>query len=256
MLDLSPDIAPPQPVRLADYQPPAFLIDTVDLIFELGDIDTRVKSRLRIRRNPRSSDPRVPLHLDGEELTLRSLALDGEPLGANRYQLASEGGLILTDVPESFTLDIEASTSPASNTALSGLYMSGGNFCTQCEPEGFRKITYYLDRPDVMVKFTTTLIAERNQFPVLLSNGNLETAGEADIPGRHFAIWTDPHKKPCYLFALVAGDLGSIRDSFVTASGRSVALAIYVEPDREERTEYAMDALKRAMAWDERVYGA
>ena len=150
MLDVSPDIAPPQPVRLADYQPPAFLIDAVDLVFELGAAETRVKSRLQVRRNPQASDATASLRLDGEELALLSLALDGEALGANRYRLPSEGGLSLDDVPDTFTLDIETRISPESNTALSGLYMSGGNFCTQCEPEGFRRITYFTDRPDVM----------------------------------------------------------------------------------------------------------
>jgi aminopeptidase N len=254
MLDLSPDIAPPQPVRLADYQPPAFLIDTVDLVFELGGTDTRVKSRLRIRRNPQSSDPKVPLHLDGEELTLRSLALDGEPLGANRYQLASEGGLILADVPESFTLDIEASISPASNTALSGLYLSGGNFCTQCEPEGFRRITYFIDRPDVMARYTTTIVAEKGGFPVLLSNGNPVQRGENE-DGRHWAKWDDPHPKPSYLFALVAGDLIAVRDSFTTRSGKEVALAIWVRRGDQDKCAHAMASLKKAMRWDEEVFG-
>jgi aminopeptidase N len=141
MLDLSPDITPPQPVRLADYRPPAFLIDTVDLAFDLGAKDTRVKSRLAIRRNPEADEGTAALELDGEELELVSLALDGEPLGANRYRLSPEGGLILTDVPDAFTLDIETRINPESNTALSGLYVSGGNYCTQCEAEGFRRIT-------------------------------------------------------------------------------------------------------------------
>ena len=136
-----------------------------------------------------------------------------------------------------------------------GLYRSGSAYCTQCEAEGFRRITYFLDRPDVLSTYRVRLEADRAEAPVLLANGNLETAGEADTPGRHFAIWSDPHKKPCYLFALVAGDLGSITDSFVTASGKNVALAIYVEHGREERARYAMDALKRSMAWDERAYG-
>src|SRR6201997_4080866 len=254
MLDVSPDIAPPQPVRLADYQPPAFLIDTVDLVFELGGTDTRVKSRLRIRRNPQSSGLKAPLHLDGEELTLLSLTLDGEALGANRYQLASEGGLILADAPESFTLDIEASTSPASNTALSGLYMSGGNFCTQCEPEGFRRITYFVDRPDVMARYTTTIVADKGGFPVLLSNGNPVERGEND-DGRHWAKWADPHPKPSYLFALVAGDLLAVRDHFTTRSGKEVALAIWVRRGDEDKCAHAMASLKKAMRWDEEVFG-
>jgi aminopeptidase N len=254
MLDVSPDITPPQPVRLADYQPPDFLIDAVDLVFELGDADTRVKSRLRIRRNPQASDPTAPLHLDGEELTLLSLALDGEALGANRYQLPSEGGLILADVPDAFTLDVEARISPASNTALSGLYMSGGNFCTQCEPEGFRRITYFIDRPDVMARYTTTIIAEKARFPVLLSNGNPVERGE-NGDGRHWAKWVDPHPKPSYLFALVAGDLIAVRGSFTTRSGKEVALAIWVRPGDEDKCGHAMASLKKAMRWDEEVFG-
>jgi aminopeptidase N len=254
MLDLSPDIAPPQQIRLADYQPPAFVIDTVDLVFELGDTDTRVKSRLQIRRNPKALDPKAPLHLDGEELTLLSLALDGELLGANRYQLSSEGGLILDDAPDSFTLDVEARIAPSSNTALSGLYMSGGNFCTQCEPEGFRRITYFIDRPDVMARYTTTIAAEKARFPVLLSNGNPIASGEAG-DGRHWAKWVDPHPKPCYLFALVAGDLVAVRDSFTTRSGKEVALAIWVRRGDEDKCTHAMASLKKAMRWDEEVFG-
>src|SRR5215467_3592718 len=147
MLDASSDFNPPPPVRLADYQPPAFLIDAVDLVFDLRDADTRVKSRLGIRRNLESPDSTAPLHLDGDEIELLSLALNGEALGANRYQIAAEGGLILAGVPDAFTLDVETRIAPESNTQLSGLYMSGGNFCTQCEPEGFRRITYFIDRP-------------------------------------------------------------------------------------------------------------
>src|SRR5271169_2164006 len=210
MLNISPDMVPPQPVRLADYQPPAYLIDTVDLVFELGAEDTRVKSRLGIRRNPAVAERGAALHLDGEALELVSLALDGEPLGANRYQLPPEGGLILADLPDAFTLDVETRIAPQSNTALSGLYVSGGNFCTQCEPEGFRRITFFPDRPDVMARYTVTIRADKARCPVLLSNGNPAGGGdlESDLPGgRHWAKWIDPHPKPSYLFALVAGDL-------------------------------------------------
>src|SRR4051794_8943113 len=202
MMDISPEISPPPPVKLADYRPPHFLIDTVDLVFELGASDTRVQSRLRIRRNPEAGERGVPLRLDGEELELVSLTLDDEALGANRYQLPSEGGLLLGDVPDAFTLDIETRISPEANTALSCLYMSGGNFCTQCEPEGFRRITYFIDRPDVMARYTTTIIADKAGFPVLLSNGNPVEHGDAEN-NRHWAKWVDPHPKPSYLFALV-----------------------------------------------------
>jgi len=254
MLDISADVAPPRPVRLAEYQPPHFLIDTVDLVFELADSDTRVKSRLRIRRNPESSERSAALHLDGEELALVSLALDGEPLDPNRYELPAEEGLILADVPDAFSLDVEARISPASNTALSGLYMSGGNFCTQCEPEGFRRITYFVDRPDVMARYTTTIIAEKSRFPVLLSNGNPVEHGEMG-DGRHWAKWVDPHPKPSYLFALVAGDLVAVPDRFTTRSGKEVALAIWVRRGDEDKCGHAMASLKKAMRWDEDVFG-
>jgi aminopeptidase N len=254
MLDISADIAPPRPVRLAEYRPPDFLIDTVDLVFELGDSDTRVKSRLRVRRNPEGSDREVPLHLDGEELALVSLALDGEPLGANRYQLPAEGGLVLANVPDAFTLDIETRVSPESNTALTGLYMSGGNFCTQCEPEGFRRITFFVDRPDIMARYTTTIVAEKARFPVLLSNGNPVESGDAG-DGWHWAKWVDPHPKPSYLFALVAGDLVAVPDRFTTRSGKEVALAIWVRRGDEDKCGHAMASLKKAMRWDEDVFG-
>jgi aminopeptidase N len=253
MLDASPDVNPPQPVRLADYRPPAFLIDTVDLVFDLEGANTRVKSRLQIRRNPAAFDATAPLHLDGEELTLVSLALDGGPLGPNRYQL-SDGGLTLADVPDAFILDVETRIAPENNTQLSGLYMSGGNFSTQCEPEGFRRITYFIDRPDVMARYTTTIVAEKTRFPVLLSNGNPVEQGEAGN-GRHWAKWVDPHPKPSYLFALVAGDLVAIRDSFMTRSGKAVALAIWVRRGDEDKCGHAMASLKKAMRWDEEVFG-
>jgi aminopeptidase N len=254
MLDISPDIAPPQPVRLADYQPPAYLIDTVDLVFELGTEDTRVKSRLRIRRNPGVAERGAALNLDGEALELVSLALDGEPLGANRYQLKPEGGLILADVPDAFTLDVETRIAPQSNTALSGLYVSGGNFCTQCEPEGFRRITYFIDRPDVMARYTTTITAEKARYPVLLANGNPVERGDVDAR-RHWAKWVDPHPKPSYLFALVAGDLVAVEDRFTTRSGKDVALAIWVRRGDEDKCAHAMASLKKAMRWDEEVFG-
>jgi aminopeptidase N len=254
MLDISPDITPPQPVRLADYQPPAYLIDTVDLVFELGAEDTRVKSRLGIRGNPAAAERGAALHLDGEALELVSLALDGEQLGANRYQLPPEGGLILADVPDAFTLDVETRIAPQSNTALSGLYVSGGNFCTQCEPEGFRRITYFIDRPDVMARYTTTIIADKLRYPVLLANGNPAARGTVDAL-RHWAKWVDPHPKPSYLFALVAGDLVAVEDHFTTRSGKDVALAVWVRRGDEDKCGHAMASLKKAMRWDEEVFG-
>jgi len=254
MLDISPDLAPPQPVRLAEYRPPAFVIDTVDLVFDLGDTETRVKSRLAVRRNPESKDPTVPLTLDGDGLDLVSLALDGERLGANRYRATAEGGLVIEGVPNVFALEVETKIDPQSNSALSGLYLSGGNFCTQCEPEGFRRITYFIDRPDVMAPYTTTIVADMTRCPVLLSNGNPSGVGDAGN-GRHWAKWVDPHPKPSYLFALVAGDLVAVHDQFMTGSGRDVALAIWVRRGDEDKCGHAMASLKKAMRWDEEVFG-
>jgi aminopeptidase N len=254
MLDVSPDIAPPQPVRLADYCPPEFLVDNVDLAFDLDGADTRVKARLGIRRNPAGSDPAAPLQLDGDGLELVSLVLDGEPLGANRYRPTPEGGLVVDGVPDAFALEVETRIKPQDNTELMGLYTSGGSFCTQCEPEGFRRITYFIDRPDVMARYTTTIVADKVLFPVLLSNGNPAGSGEAE-GGRHWAKWVDPHPKPSYLFALVAGDLVAVEDSFTTRSGRPVKLAIWVRHGDEDKCGHAMASLKKAMAWDEQVFG-
>jgi aminopeptidase N len=254
MLDISPEIVPPQPVRLAEYRPPAYLIDTVDLVFELGAENTRVKSRLAIRRNPDAAEDGAALHLDGEALELVSLALDGEAMGANRYQLPPEGGLILADVPDAFTLDVETRIAPESNTALSGLYVSGDNFCTQCEPEGFRRITYFIDRPDVMGRYTTTITADKRRYPVLLANGNPVARGTIDTR-QHWVKWVDPHPKPSYLFALVAGDLVAVEDHFTTRSGKDVTLAIWVRRGDEDKCGHAMASLKKAMTWDEEVFG-
>jgi aminopeptidase N len=253
MPDTLPEIAPP-PVRLADFRPPEFLVDTVDLVFDLDATATRVKSRLRLRRNPASGDRAAPLHLDGDGLELVSLALDGQQPGTISWQPTAAGGLEFSDVPHVCTLEIETRIAPDRNTALSGLYMSGGNFCTQCEPEGFRRITYFIDRPDVMARYTTTIVADKKRFPILLSNGNPEGAGEAE-DGRHWARWADPHPKPCYLFALVAGDLLAVRDEFTTRSGKRVALAIWVRRGDEDKCGHAMASLKKAMRWDEEVFG-
>ena len=243
-----------QPVRLSDYRVPDYFIDHVELDVSLDIHATRVVSTLSMRPNPAGREGEA-LSLDGDELLFISARLDGEPLGAADFEASPSEFRLLRPPKRAFKLKIETRLDPAANTKLMGLYRSGSAYCTQCEAEGFRRITYFLDRPDVLSTYRVRLEADRAEAPVLLSNGNLETAGEADIPGRHFAIWSDPHKKPCYLFALVAGDLGSITDSFVTASGKNVALAIHVEHGREERARYAMDALKRSMAWDERAYG-
>ncbi len=241
-------------IRLADYRAPDFLIDAVSLDFSLDRTATRVVSKLSLRRNPKGA-PGAQLTLDGDELTLVSLKLDGRALGPQDYT-ATPDALTLTAVPDApFTLEIETRVDPAANTQLSGLYRSGSAYCTQCEAEGFRRITYFLDRPDVLSVYTTRIEAEKREAPVLLANGNPAEAG--DIPGtsRHYAVWHDPFPKPSYLFALVGGDLGVVRDSFTTMSGRNIALAIYVEHGKEDRAAYAMDALKRSMRWDEEKFG-
>jgi len=253
MPDALPDTAP-QPTRLADYRPPDFLIDTVDLVFDLGEADTRVASHLAVRRNPQAANSGAPLRLDGDELELVAIALDGRPLAPADYRREPDGALVVPQVPDSFALDIETRIAPERNTALNGLYISGGNFCTQCEPEGFRRITYFLDRPDVMARYAVTIRADKARFPVLLSNGN--PTGGGDLPdGRHWRRWIDPHPKPSYLFALVAGDLVPVEDRFTTRSGRVVPLAIWVRRGDEDKCGHAMASLKKAMQWDEEVFG-
>ena len=236
-----------------DYQPPAFLIDQVDLTFDIDEENTVVASRLAMRRNPASGQDSGPLVLDGRELELQSVFLDGQSLTAADYQVDEES-LTIAGVPDAFELRLTTRINPRANTALEGLYLSSGNFCTQCEAEGFRKITYYLDRPDVLARFRTTIRADRRRCPVLLSNGNLVDSGELD-GGRHFTTWEDPFNKPCYLFALVAGDLVEIRDEFTTMSGRKVSLHIYVEERNRRKCAHAMHSLQKAMRWDEETYG-
>ncbi|MET0547291.1 MAG: aminopeptidase N [Caulobacterales bacterium] len=239
----------PAPIRLADYKAPDFAIDDVHLTFDLQPENTRVHSRLSMRRTGAAD---AALRLDGERLKLISIALDGKVLSASQYQVDSVS-LTLLGAPDKFTLDIETEIAPASNTALEGLYMSSGRYCTQCEAEGFRKITYFLDRPDVLARYTVRIEANKTEHPTLLANGNLIDSG--DLPdGKHFAIWRDPFPKPCYLFALVAGKFDAFEDSFTTQSGRKVALAIYVDPGSAARAAYAMDSLKRSMRWDEEVF--
>ncbi|HEY5411179.1 MAG TPA: aminopeptidase N [Caulobacteraceae bacterium] len=240
----------PQPIRLADYRPPAFLVDEVELDFALEPTATRVKARLKLRRN---GDHQDALVLDGVRLKLQSVAIDGQALGGNHYEVSDET-LTIPDVPETFTLETEVVIDPQANTHLEGLYMSAGRFCTQCEPEGFRKITYWPDRPDVLSRFTVRMEGDKAAYPRLLSNGNLMDSGDM-IGGRHYAVWNDPFPKPSYLFAMVAGELDMIEDSFVTMTGRTVDLRIYVDPGQGPRAVYAMDALKRSMRWDEEAFG-
>jgi len=236
--------------RLAEYAPPAYAITSTDLTFDLAPSATRVRARLQIVR---AAAKPVPLELQGEGLKLLALAIDGRALAPEAYA-QTETGLTISAPPASFVLETEVEIDPAANKALEGLYVSSGVFCTQCEAEGFRHITYYLDRPDVMATFRTTLRAPRKDYPVLLSNGNPVEQG--DLPdGLHYATWEDPHPKPAYLFALVAGDLAHIEDHFTTASGRKVRLRIYVEHGKAGRAGYAMQALIRAMKWDEEAYG-
>jgi aminopeptidase N len=239
----------PQPIRLADYTPPAFLIDAVHLHFDLSPDATRVKAKLTVRRNGEHAEP---LRLNGERLKPISVALDGRTLGDGERTIDDEF-LTVPGVPDAFVLDTEVEIDPKGNTALEGLYMSGGRFCTQCEAEGFRKITYWPDRPDVLSRFTVRIEADK-AFHRLLSNGNLLESG--DLPnGRHYAVWNDPFPKPAYLFALVAGELDVLEDRLVTMSGRTVDLRIYVDPGMASRAAYAMDALKRSMKWDETAFG-
>jgi aminopeptidase N len=239
----------PRAIQLADYRAPEFRIRSVQLDFALNPQATRVTSKLTVERVGGSGQ----LVLQGESLKLVSLALDGQAMAADQYRL-DERSLTILQTRGTFTLETVAEIAPAANTALEGLYQSGGMFCTQCEPEGFRRITWFLDRPDNLSVFTVRIEADEEQFPVLLSNGNRIETGRLGN-GRHFAVWHDPFPKPSYLFALVAGDLGSIHDSFTTMSGRRIALDIYVEHGNEPRALYAMDALKRAMKWDEEAYG-
>ncbi|OFW99612.1 MAG: aminopeptidase N [Alphaproteobacteria bacterium RIFCSPHIGHO2_12_FULL_63_12] len=246
------EAAPPKSIRLADYRPPAYLVDHVDLSFALDPERTIVKSRLAIRRAA-GVEASAPLILDGEGLDLLSIAINGDALPPQAYSLAVET-LTIHSPPHDFMLDIETACAPAANTALSGLYMSNGMFCTQCEAEGFRRITYYPDRPDCLSRFTVRIEADKGAYPVLLSNGNRLAAG--DLPGgRHYAQWADPHPKPSYLFALVGGDLMAAEDAFVTRSGRKVALKVFVQAQNIDKCGYTLDSLKRAMKWDEDVFG-
>ncbi len=235
----------PRAIRLKDYRAPDYKISEIALDFILEPETTRVTATSKMTRTGTG-----PLVLDGEQLKLVSVKIDGKPAP----HTADDATLTLSDLPETFTLEIVTEISPVNNTALEGLYVSKGIFCTQCEAEGFRRITYFLDRPDVLATYTTRIEAEKSKYPTLLSNGNLISHGDL-AGGKHFAVWNDPFPKPCYLFALVAGDLGSIHDTFTTMSGRKVDLRIFVEHGNEPKAVYAMDSLKRAMKWDEEAYG-
>jgi aminopeptidase N len=239
--------------RRLDYHPAAFVADDVALEFDLDPDATDVTATFAFRRNPAAQDRHAPLTLDGEQQTRLQVALDGREL--TRDRLVVDGAtLTIRDAPEQGTLTVRTLIAPARNVALEGLYVSSGVFCTQCEPEGFRRITYFLDRPDILARYRVTLRADRARYPTLLSNGNLVASGVL-ADGRHFATWNDPFPKPTYLFALVAGDLAALEDSFVTASGRTVGLRIYSTPANLPRCRHAMDSLKHAMRWDELRFG-
>jgi aminopeptidase N len=240
-------------VFLKDYQCPEFLIDETNLSFYLSEQVTEVHSTLSIRRNPDSSSQSASLILDGVELTLKKIKIDDKALSAADYDCDAET-LTIHQVPDQFVLHCVTEIKPQDNSSLEGLYKSSKMFCTQCEAEGFRKITYYLDRPDVMSIFTTTVVASRALYPILLSNGNAVDSGDSD-DGQHWVKWHDPFKKPAYLFALVAGDLEFIEDHFSTFNGRDVTLRIFVEEKDIDKCDHAMQSLIKSMQWDEQVYG-
>jgi len=242
----------PSPIHLKDYRPADYLIETVDLRFDLDPARTIVRSRLVVKRRD-GVEGAPPLLLDGQEIELLSLQLNGQGLGPGDY-IVGPDRLSIEAPPAEFVLEVETACAPKENTALEGLYQSSGGFVTQCEAEGFRKITYFLDRPDNLSVFKTEIVADKSFAPVLLSNGNLlETENLPD--GRHRALWHDPFPKPTYLFALVAGDFAFVEDRFTTMSGRSVTLRIYVEPGNEDRCDFAMESLKKSMRWDEEKFG-
>src|SRR5215203_6035160 len=244
----------PQIVRLEDYRPSDFLIDRVELDIRLHPTETRVLATLAIRPNPKGRRA-APLELDGDELRLVALSVDGRAASAADYAATPQSLTIPRPPARPFTLMIETAVNPSANTKLMGLYRSGGVYCTQCEAEGFRRITYFLDRPDVLAVYTTRLEGDRDTEPLLLGNGNPVEAGGVAGTNRHYAVWHDPFPKPSYLFAIVGGALGAVGKTYTTTSGRKVEIAVHVEPGKESRADYALDALERAMRWDEETFG-
>ena len=243
----------PQAIRRQDYSPPDYQVDTVDLDFDIGEAHTTVRSRLNVRATFGANERSRPLVLDGIDLELRSVAIDGAALALDDYLVDAEH-LTIPAVPREFVLEVETRLRPQDNTSLEGLYRSGGMYCTQCEAQGFRRITYFPDRPDVMARYTTRITADRSRYPVLLSNGDLVDSGDTD-DGRHWVRWEDPSLKPSYLFALVAGDLVEHAETHRTLSGRDIQLRLFVEPLNRHKTAHAMQSLKHAMRWDEETYG-
>jgi aminopeptidase N len=244
----------PQTVRIEDYRPADYLIDRVELDIRLHPEDTRVTATLGLRPNPQGQGA-APLVLAADELTLVAMAIDGRSVSSAEYVALPHSLTIPAPPDRPFTLTLETQINPSANTKLMGLYRSSGIYCTQCEAEGFRRITYFLDRPDVLSVYTTRIEGDRESEPVLLGNGNPVAAGAVEGTNRHYAVWHDPHPKPSYLFAVVGGNLGKVETRFTTMSGRAVDLAVYVEPGKEERADYALDALVRSMRWDEEAFG-
>ena len=238
--------------RLEEYQPPVYLVEEVVLDVDIHDGVTTVTSRLSLKHNPASTVPAGEMRFNGEGLALRALSLDGVALDDGQYEY-SDDELIVRGLPEHCQLTSIVDIQPEKNTALDGLYRSNGMYCTQCEAEGFRRITFFPDRPDVLARFTTTVRADKKRYPLLLSNGNPVAQGEEG--DRHWVTWEDPFPKPCYLFALVAGDLACLEDSYTTGSGRRVSLRLYAEHRDLDKLDHAMLSLKNAMRWDEETYG-
>ncbi|MFO7885398.1 MAG: M1 family aminopeptidase, partial [Desulfobacteraceae bacterium] len=243
----------PQTVYLKDYRPADFIIDQVDLTFDIHEDRTMVFSKLFMRKSQAAGDRHPPLVLDKGKFEISSVIADSMVLVPGEYE-AGEDFFRLAATPDRFTLEIASILKPHENTSLEGLYRSGNIFCTQCEAQGFRNITPFLDRPDVMAPYSCTIIADKTRYPVLLSNGNRVDAGDLSN-NRHFVRWEDPFKKPSYLFALVAGDLAHIHDTFTTCSRRQVDLKIYCEKRNIDKCGHAMASLKQAMAWDEQRFG-
>lgn len=239
-------------IYLKDYKAPQFLAPKIDLHFELKDNETFLTATTSYERNPKSDDPTQELFLNGKNLELVSIKQDGQTLGKENYE-THEKGLLLKNCPDKFTLTTQVRLEPHKNKAFSGLYKTKTVFCTQMEAQGFQRTTFFMDRPDVLSQYTTTIVADKNKFPILLSNGNLTESKDLQ-GGRHQATWSDPFPKPCYLFALVAGDLDWIKDSFLTRSKRRVDLKIYVDKGKQDRARFAMDSLKQSMKWDEDTF--
>lgn len=244
----------PKTIYLSDYRPSDFLIDEIDLTVDIFDDQTIITSILNIIKRDKSDKKKMNLELQGENMELLGIKMNGLTLSSDRYQVSADKLVLLNLTEEAFSLELTNKIDPVNNKALEGFYKSGPQLCTQCEPEGFRKITYFIDRPDVMAKFKTKMIADKNKYPYLLSNGNRVGVGDL-TGGRHWARWEDPFRKPSYLFAMVGGDFDVARDTFSTRSGRKVDLEIYVDKGNLHKTRHAMESLKQSMRWDEETFG-